>query len=91
MAQRSPRRSDAELSKLYQKHWAIEIVGRYHELAQRDGAFRFSAAYVVKRDTRGVVSRMFIGSSRTEMQILKAVGKYSLREICHTRVLFGVS
>ena len=75
VARRPPRQPSEELRKLYQKHWAIEIGGRYYELVQKDGLSEFSCASVTRRDLRRVVMRIFVGRSHMAPQVLEAIGE----------------
>ena len=75
VARRPPERSDKELRKLYQKHWAVEIGGRYYELVQKDGWSEFSCASVARRDLRRVITKIFIGRTHMVPQVLERIGK----------------
>jgi hypothetical protein len=77
---RSVRHSDVfldskEIDGLREKHWAVEVDGRYYELDRdkEDRSF-FSARKHVGHFDRRVAARIFIGTTHFEHRALKSIG-----------------
>jgi hypothetical protein len=65
-----------ELDDLHEKHWAIEVDGRYYELVRdEDDHSHFSARNRVGHFDRRVAARIFIGTTHCEPRALESIGK----------------
>jgi hypothetical protein len=64
-----------EIDDLHEKHWAIEIDGRYYELVRdEDDQSHFSARNRVGHFDRRVASRIFMGTTHCEHHALESIG-----------------
>lgn len=73
------QRSDTFLTEkgmrtLHEKHWAVEINGRYYELVRDGQGSHFSSTIGVERCDRQIAARIFIGTTHCEHGALKEIG-----------------
>lgn len=66
---------EQDVETLHEKHWAVEINGRYYELVRDEDASFFSSANRVEDNDRQIVARIFIGTTHLGHPALKDIGK----------------
>jgi hypothetical protein len=65
---------DKDIKTLHEKHWAIEINGRYYELNRDDRGSNFSSAIRVGDCDRHIAARIFMGTTHCKHRALKDIG-----------------
>ena len=78
----APRRGiflhEKDIETLHEKHWAVEIDGRYYELVRNDrNISSFSSEALVEDNDRQIVARIFMGSTHIERRGLSSIGSYN--------------
>jgi len=63
-----------EIDTLYEKHWAVEINGKYYELTQQDNIAKFSSDTTVEQNDRYIAARIFIGTTHYQHEALTNIG-----------------
>lgn len=65
---------EKDVRTLHEKHWAVEINGRYYELVRSPYGSRFSSTIPVHRCDRQITARIFIGTTHCEHDALEEIG-----------------
>lgn len=65
---------EEELESLHEKHWAVEVDGRYYELVRDEYGSHFSSAIRTEDCDRHFAARIFLGTTHCEHSALKAIG-----------------
>jgi hypothetical protein len=65
---------ERELESLHEKHWAVEVDGRYYELVRDEYGSHFSSAIRTEHCDRQIAARIFIGTTHCGHSALKEIG-----------------
>lgn len=65
---------EKNVGTLHEKHWAVEVNGRYYELVRGACGSRFSSTKPVERCDRQIAARIFIGTTHCEHNALEEIG-----------------
>lgn len=63
-----------DIKVLHEKHWALEINGRYYELTTDEDGSDFLFGELVGESNRRITARIFIGTTHCEHRALKEIG-----------------
>jgi hypothetical protein len=72
-----------EIESLHEKHWAVEINGRYYELVRDENSLSFfSSRSGAGQFDRRVAARIFIGTTHCEHRALDEIGTCFSLYVC---------